>query len=71
MCFGVLLACATGFTLSTAPTRYEQPIAPAARVDGVPPLSGPEKLTPQDLKLQKALRGELAHGPERLVPRIP
>ena len=71
VCFGVLLAGATAFTLNTAPTHYEQPIAPAARVAGVPPLAGPEKLTAQDLKLQKALRGELAHGPERLVPRIP
>ncbi|MEV7477020.1 helix-turn-helix domain-containing protein [Streptomyces halstedii] len=71
VCFGVLLAGATAFTLNTAPTHYEQPIAPAARVAGVPPLAGPEKLTAQDLKLQKALRGELAHGPERLVPQIP
>ncbi|MYU32657.1 helix-turn-helix domain-containing protein [Streptomyces sp. SID8358] len=71
VCFGVLLAGTTSFTLGTAPTRYEQPIAPAARVEGVPPLGGPEKLTPQDLRLQKALRDELAHGPERLVPQIP
>lgn len=71
VCFAVLLIGTTAFTLKTAPTQYEQPIAPAERVDGVPPRGGPEKLTPQDLKLQKALRGELAHGPERLVPRIP
>ncbi|MFF5725597.1 helix-turn-helix domain-containing protein [[Kitasatospora] papulosa] len=69
--FGVLLIGATAFTLHTAPTHYEEPLAPAERVGGVPPLGGPEKLTPQDLKLQKALKGELAHGPERLVPRIP
>nr|WSS63775.1 helix-turn-helix domain-containing protein [Streptomyces sp. NBC_01177] len=71
LCFGVLLVSTTAFTLHTAPTQYEQPLAPAARVGGVPPLGGPEKLTPQDLKLQKSLRGRLAHGPERLVPRIP
>ncbi|WP_326699401.1 helix-turn-helix domain-containing protein [Streptomyces sp. NBC_01754] len=71
VCFGVLLAGATGFTLSTAPTQYVAPISPAARVEGVPVLSGPGKLTPQDLKLQKALHGELAHGPERLVPQVP
>ncbi|MFC8231167.1 sigma factor-like helix-turn-helix DNA-binding protein [Streptomyces sp. NPDC057287] len=71
LCFGVLLVSATAFTLHTAPTRYEQPLSPAQRVGGVPPRGGPEQLTPQDLKLQKALRGELAHGPERLVPRIP
>jgi DNA-directed RNA polymerase specialized sigma24 family protein len=71
LCFGVLLIGATAFTLHTAPTRYEQPLAPAERVGGVPLPGGPEKLTPQDLKLQKALRSELTHGPERLVPRIP
>ncbi|MEU0137927.1 helix-turn-helix domain-containing protein [Streptomyces sp. NPDC006296] len=71
LCFGVLLIGATSFTLHTAPTHYEQPLAPAERVGGVPPLGGPEKLTPQDLKLQKALKGEFAHGPERLVPRVP
>lgn len=71
ICFAVLLIGTTAFTLKTAPTQYEQPIAPAERVGGVPPRGGPEKLTPQDLELQKSLRGELAHGPERLVPRIP
>ncbi|MBL1285695.1 sigma factor-like helix-turn-helix DNA-binding protein [Streptomyces sp. NPDC057067] len=71
LCFGVLLVSTTAFTLHTAPTQYEQPLAPAARVGGVPPLGGPQKLTPQDLKLQKSLRGQLTHGPERLVPRIP
>ncbi|WP_405665066.1 helix-turn-helix domain-containing protein [Streptomyces sp. NBC_01166] len=71
LCFGAMLIGTTAFTLHTAPTQYVQPLAPAERVGGVPPLGGPEKLTPQDLKLQKSLRGELTHGPERLVPRIP
>ncbi|MFE7751501.1 sigma factor-like helix-turn-helix DNA-binding protein [Streptomyces sp. NPDC057428] len=71
LCFGVLLIGATGFTLHTAPTQYEQPLSPPQRVGGVPPRGGPERLTPQDLKLQKALREKLVHGPERLVPRIP
>ncbi|MFI2778266.1 helix-turn-helix domain-containing protein [Streptomyces sp. ALB3] len=71
LCLGALLVSSTAFTLHTAPTRYEQPLAPAARVGGVPPLGGPQKLTPQDLELQKSLRSELTHGPERLVPRIP
>ncbi|MEU9064877.1 helix-turn-helix domain-containing protein [Streptomyces sp. NPDC048430] len=71
LCFGVLLIGTTAFTLYTAPTQYEQPLAPAERVGGVLPRGGPEKPTPQDLKLQKSLRGELTHGPERLVPRIP
>ncbi|WP_328905402.1 helix-turn-helix domain-containing protein [Streptomyces sp. NBC_00234] len=68
--FAALLVGVTALTLHTAPTHYEQPLAPAERVGGVPPRGGPQKLTPQDLKLQKALRGELAHGPERLVPQI-
>ncbi|MER5553132.1 helix-turn-helix domain-containing protein [Streptomyces sp. NPDC002793] len=71
LCFGALLIGTTALTLHTAPTHYEQPLAPAERVAGVPPRGGPEKLTPQDLKLQKSLRGELMHGPERLIPRIP
>ncbi|HWU06323.1 MAG TPA: sigma factor-like helix-turn-helix DNA-binding protein [Streptomyces sp.] len=71
LCFGALLISATAFTLYTAPTQYEQPLAPARPVGDVPPPAGPQKLTPQDLKLQKSLRNELTHGPERLVPRIP
>ncbi|MDQ0986482.1 helix-turn-helix domain-containing protein [Streptomyces sp. V2I9] len=63
-----LLMLVTGLTLHTAPTHYEQPIAPAERVGGVPPRGGPQQLTPQDLELQKSLREQMAHGPERLVP---
>ncbi|MFF5895140.1 helix-turn-helix domain-containing protein [Streptomyces argenteolus] len=69
--FAVLLVGTTAFTLQTAPTQYEQPLSPPHRVGGVPPRGGPEKLTPQDLKLQKLLREELTHGPERLVPKVP
>ncbi|MFE7139617.1 helix-turn-helix domain-containing protein [Streptomyces sp. NPDC057644] len=65
-----LLIAVTGLTLHTAPTHYEQPISPAERVGGVPPRGGPQKLTAQDLKLQKSLREQLAHGPERLVPQL-
>ncbi len=65
-----LLIGVTGLTLHTAPTHYEQPISPAERVGGVPPRGGPQKLTAQDLKLQKSLREQLAHGPERLVPQL-
>ncbi|MFJ9981806.1 helix-turn-helix domain-containing protein [Streptomyces cyaneofuscatus] len=69
--FAALLIGATALTLHTAPTHYEQPLSPPERVGGVPPRGGPQKLTPQDLKLQKSLNEQLAHGPERLVPRIP
>ncbi|MFE2503388.1 helix-turn-helix domain-containing protein [Streptomyces rubiginosohelvolus] len=65
-----LLIAVTGLTLHTAPTHYEPPISPPERVGGVPPRGGPQKLTAQDLKLQKSLREQLAHGPERLVPRL-
>ncbi|MCX4654658.1 helix-turn-helix domain-containing protein [Streptomyces microflavus] len=69
--FVALLIGATALTLHTAPTHYEQPVSPPERVGGVPPRGGPQKLTPQDVKLQKVLKEQLAHGPERLVPRIP
>lgn len=69
--FAALLIGATVLTLHTAPTHYEAPVPPGERVGGVPPRGGPQKLTPQDLELQKALRQQVAHGPERLVPRIP
>ncbi|MFF3393704.1 sigma factor-like helix-turn-helix DNA-binding protein [Streptomyces sp. NPDC002669] len=66
--FTVLIIGLTLFTLATAPARYEAPASPARQVDGVPPHGGPEKLTPQDLKLRKKLHGELVQGPARLVP---
>ncbi|MET7642840.1 helix-turn-helix domain-containing protein [Streptomyces sp. NPDC005426] len=67
--FTVLLIGLTLITLATAPTRYETPQSPAQKVEGVPPLGGPQKLTPQDKKLRKKLGGELVRGPARLVPR--
>ncbi|MGW2278900.1 helix-turn-helix domain-containing protein [Streptomyces sp. NPDC001770] len=68
--FAALLIGATAFTLHTAPTQYEEPLSPAQRVGGVPPRGGPPHLTEQDLELQQSLRGELTHGPERLVPLV-
>ncbi|MFF2863420.1 helix-turn-helix domain-containing protein [Streptomyces rubiginosohelvolus] len=65
-----LLIAVTGLTLHTAPTHYEPPVSPPERVGGVPPRGGPQKLTAQDLKLQKSLSEQLAHGPERLVPQL-
>lgn len=66
--FTVLIIGLTLITLATAPTRYETPESPAQRVGGVPPRGGAQKLTPQDLKLQKKLHGELVQGPARLIP---
>ncbi|MEU8624362.1 helix-turn-helix domain-containing protein [Streptomyces sp. NPDC048669] len=68
--FTVLLIGLTLITLATAPRKYETPQSPAQKVGGVPPLGGPQKLTPQDKKLQKKLGGELVHGPARLVPGV-
>lgn len=67
--FTVLLIGLTLITLATAPRQYETPESPPQRVEGVPPLGGPQKLTPQDKKLREKLGGELGRGPGRLVPR--
>ncbi|MFE7329230.1 sigma factor-like helix-turn-helix DNA-binding protein [Streptomyces sp. NPDC057565] len=55
-------------TTVTSPVRYANP--PAEQVGGAPPRGGPQKLTPQDLELQKKLREELFRGPARLVPDL-
>ncbi|MFE7358636.1 DNA-directed RNA polymerase sigma-70 factor [Streptomyces sp. NPDC057543] len=66
--FAVLLIGATLFTLANPPMRYETPESPAQQVEGVPPRSGPQQLTPQDLNLRQRLHGELVQGPARLLP---
>ncbi|WUS98772.1 helix-turn-helix domain-containing protein [Streptomyces sp. NBC_00708] len=66
--FTVLIVGLTLITLATAPRKYETPPAPAQKVGGVPPVGGPQKLTPQDVKLRKKLGDEPFHGPDRLVP---
>ncbi|MFJ1745584.1 sigma factor-like helix-turn-helix DNA-binding protein [Streptomyces sp. NPDC088116] len=67
--FTALIVGATGFTLATAPTRYEPPQAPGERIGGVPVNSGPERLSPEDLRLRDMLRSEQMNGPPRLVPQ--
>ncbi|MFF4231384.1 sigma factor-like helix-turn-helix DNA-binding protein [Streptomyces sp. NPDC001820] len=64
-----LIIGATAYTLATAPTRYVPLIAPGQQVGGVPPLSGPQQLTPQIMQLRATLLAEPAHGPERLLPQ--
>ncbi|WP_329028505.1 helix-turn-helix domain-containing protein [Streptomyces sp. NBC_01423] len=66
--FTVLIVGLTLITLATAPRKYETPPSPAQKVGGVPPVGGPQKLTPQDVKLRKQLGDELFGGPARLVP---
>jgi DNA-directed RNA polymerase specialized sigma24 family protein len=69
--FTVLLMCATGFTLATAPTGYEAPLAPGERIGGAPSVrSDPGKLTDADLELREALRSKPMNGPYRLTPRL-
>ncbi|MEU2391127.1 RNA polymerase subunit sigma-24 [Streptomyces sp. NPDC007369] len=63
-----MIAVATSYTLATAPTRYEAPVAPGVSVSGVPPLSGPQQLTEERRQLHDKLRGDPAAGPARLAP---
>ncbi|MFJ8820194.1 helix-turn-helix domain-containing protein [Streptomyces sp. NPDC102467] len=63
-----LIVGATALTVRVAPTHYEPVPAPGAPISGVPPLTGPERLTAQDLELRRQLRAELSGGPERLTP---
>lgn len=67
--FTVLIVGLTLIALATAPRKYETPPSPTQQVGGVPPVGGPQKLTPGDVKLRKKLGDELVHGPARLVPR--
>ncbi len=65
-----VIAAATAYTTVTAPRQYEPPIAPGASVSGVPPLSGPQRLTDETRQLREKLRGHPAHRPERLAPSL-
>ncbi|MFF5702402.1 helix-turn-helix domain-containing protein [Streptomyces sp. NPDC012794] len=64
-----VIAASTGYTTVTAPDHYEPPIAPGASVSGVPPLSGPPRLTETGRSLQDKLRADPAAGPHRLAPQ--
>ncbi|MFD3330600.1 helix-turn-helix domain-containing protein [Streptomyces sp. NPDC058701] len=65
-----VIAVATAYTASTAPTRYEPPRSPGANVSGVPPHSGPQRLTDESRQLQDKLRDDPLAGPGRVTPRI-
>ncbi|MFE6841597.1 helix-turn-helix domain-containing protein [Streptomyces sp. NPDC057686] len=65
-----VIAVATAYTTVTAPRHYEPPIAPGASVSGVPPLSGPQRLTDETRQLRERLRAHPAHRPERLAPSL-
>ncbi|MFG2664205.1 helix-turn-helix domain-containing protein [Streptomyces sp. NPDC048387] len=63
-----VIAVSTGYTTVTAPDHYEPPIAPGVSVSGVPPLSGPPRLTETSRALQDSLREHPAAGPHRIHP---
>ncbi|MET9603774.1 helix-turn-helix domain-containing protein [Streptomyces sp. NPDC006512] len=63
-----LIAVATAYTTATAPREYEPPASPARSVTGVPPHSGPQRLTEQSRELQDKLRADPAAGPARVSP---
>ncbi|MFF1835308.1 helix-turn-helix domain-containing protein [Streptomyces sp. NPDC058231] len=67
--FMVLLLGLAAIVTLTAPARYETPSAPAERVGGVAPRSGPQRLSPHDLKVHRNLSEEVVHGRARLVPQ--
>jgi DNA-directed RNA polymerase specialized sigma24 family protein len=66
--FTVALIGATTFTLRTAPTHYEPPVAPGVQVRGVPPRVALGPLSEAETHLRAKLRRAAAQGPERLVP---
>ncbi|WP_371677061.1 helix-turn-helix domain-containing protein [Streptomyces sp. NBC_01276] len=70
ICLTAAIAVATGYTAVTAPDRYEPPVAPGSSVSGVPPHSGPQRLTDQSRELRERLRSDPASGPARISPAL-
>ncbi|MFE3767304.1 helix-turn-helix domain-containing protein [Streptomyces sp. NPDC059104] len=70
ICLTAAIAVATGYTAVTAPDRYVAPVAPGSSVSGVPPHSGPQRLTDQSRELREKLRGDPAAGPARISPAL-
>ena len=66
--FTVALIGATTFTLHTAPTRYEPPVAPGTTVQGVPPQAAPGPLSRTERDLRKKLENTTSNGPRRVHP---
>ncbi|MFJ6048265.1 helix-turn-helix domain-containing protein [Streptomyces sp. NPDC092307] len=65
-----MIAVSTSYTLMTAPTHYEPPLAPGESVSGVPPLAGPQQLTERGKQLHDKLRADPEAGPARVAPRL-
>ncbi|MFD7337058.1 helix-turn-helix domain-containing protein [Streptomyces violascens] len=68
--FTTLIVGATMFTVATVPQFHVLPVPPGERVAGVPAISGPQRLTGEDVELRDKLRTAPARGPYRLVPDI-
>ncbi|GAA3868097.1 helix-turn-helix domain-containing protein [Streptomyces lacrimifluminis] len=66
--FTVALIGATTFTLHTAPTRYEPPVAPGTTVQGVPPQAAPGPLSRTERNLRERLQNTMPSGPQRVHP---
>nr|WP_203732779.1 helix-turn-helix domain-containing protein [Streptomyces sp. SID12501] len=66
--FTVALIGATAFTLHTAPTQYEPPVAPGTTVRGVPPQAAPGPLSRTERDLREKLRNATQSGPDRVLP---
>ncbi|MFG2228393.1 helix-turn-helix domain-containing protein [Streptomyces sp. NPDC048723] len=65
-----MIAVSTSYTLMTAPTHYEPPLAPGESVSGVPPLAGPQQLTERSRQLHDKLLADPEAGPARIAPKI-
>ncbi|MFF4366552.1 helix-turn-helix domain-containing protein [Streptomyces sp. NPDC001594] len=64
-----VIAVTTGYTTVTAPDHYVAPVPAGVGVSGVPPLSGPPRLTETSRFLQDKLRDHPAAGPRRIHPK--
>nr|WP_308109433.1 hypothetical protein [Streptomyces antimicrobicus] len=64
-----VIAAATAYTVSTAPTGYVPSLSPARSVSGVPPHAGPQPLTDEGKEIQQKLRSGPHPAPARLLPR--
>ncbi|WP_314248281.1 helix-turn-helix domain-containing protein [Streptomyces kutzneri] len=65
-----MIAVSTAYTLMTAPTHYEPPLAPGESVSGVPPLAGPQQLTERSRQLHDKLLADPEAGPARIAPEV-
>ncbi|MFJ6478651.1 MULTISPECIES: helix-turn-helix domain-containing protein [unclassified Streptomyces] len=65
-----MIAVSTAYTVMTAPTHYEPPLAPGESVSGVPPLAGPQQLTERSKQLHDKLLADPEAGPARIAPKV-